>query len=343
MFHYQEKLDSLPRQYPLQVPIHVRIKPTNKCNHRCRYCAYREPDLQLGQDMREADSIPKEKMLEIAHDLVNLGVKAVTYSGGGEPLIYPYLLEASQILHDGGVKLATLTNGSALHGERAEFFAHNATWLRVSMDGWDDDSYRQYRGVSNKEFTKIMNNLENFSKIGGKCVLSISYIVDNMNWQHIPEMLRKYKNVGIASVKISACIISNDAKINNDYHKPHFAKVEKIIEQCTAELADENFEIVNAWHTLDNRFKKTYSWCPFSQMLFVIGADQRIYPCQDKAYNNQAILGDLHEQSLAQFIQNGKENFFKLNPSLDCNHHCVANQKNNFLQEYLGVTHEQFV
>ncbi len=324
MFHFQEKLDSLPQEFPLQAPIHVRIKPTNRCNHRCRYCAYREPDLQLGQDMREADSIPRAKMLEIAYDLVDLGVKAVTYSGGGEPLIYPHLLDASRILRDGGVQLATLTNGAALNGERAEFFAHNATWIRVSMDGWDDDSYCQYRGVTGSEYTKIMQNLENFSRIGGPCVL---------------DMLQRYKNIGVSSVKVSACIISNDSKVNNDYHKSHFAKVEKIIEDCMEELADSNFEIVNAWHTLDDRFSKAYSWCPFSQLLFVIGADQRVYPCQDKAYNDDAILGDLHNQTFARFIETGKQSFFKINPAMDCAHHCVANEKNKFLLDYLNVNH----
>ncbi len=343
MFHFQERLDSLPKELPLQPPIYVRIKPTNRCNHRCRYCAYREPDLQLGQDMQEADSIPRGKMLEIAHDLVDLGVKAVAYSGGGEPFVYPHLLEASRILHDGGVQLAALTNGATLSGEKADFFAHNATWLRVSMDGWDDESYRQYRGLKSDEYTKIMQNLENFSKIGGSCVLGISYIVDAMNWQHIPEMLRRYKDIGIASVKVSACIVSNNAKENNNYHKPHFVKVENIIKKSTAELADENFEIVNAWHTLSDRFPKKYTWCPFSQLHFVIGADQKVYPCHDKAYNDNAILGDLRHQSFAHFIETGKQSFFKINPSRNCQHHCSANDKNKFLLDYLKHEHKVFV
>ena len=44
-------------------PVHVRIKPTNMCNHDCWYCAYRVSNLRLGEDMREADSIPPAKMI----------------------------------------------------------------------------------------------------------------------------------------------------------------------------------------------------------------------------------------------------------------------------------------
>ncbi len=340
MFHFQEKLDSLPYKENMRAPIHVRIKPTNLCNHRCRYCAYRAPDLQLGQDMREQDSIPKDKMLEIVKDMLAMGVKAVTFSGGGEPLLYPYIVETANLLHDGGIAISSLSNGALLVREKAEFFAHNGTWLRVSMDGWDNASYSKYRGVKHGEYTKIMNNLESFSALGGKCALGVSYIVDNENWKYVPIMLQRFKDVGVGSVKISACIISNDAQTTNDYHAPHFVQTQKYIEQAKDELADENFEIVDSWHTLDDRFGKQYTWCPFSQVLMVIGADCKVYPCQDKAYNDNAILGDLGKQSFKQFIETGKDNFFKLNPKIHCKHHCVANAKNQMLMEYLNVDNE---
>ena len=86
IFHYQEKLDSLLREINTTLPpLHIRIKPTNVCNHNCWYCAYRASDLQLGQDMNVCDAIPEVKMLEIVDDIVGMGVQAVTFSGGGEP------------------------------------------------------------------------------------------------------------------------------------------------------------------------------------------------------------------------------------------------------------------
>ena len=40
--------------------------------------------MQLGEDMDQKDLIPEDKMMEIVEDLVNMGVKTVTFSGGGE-------------------------------------------------------------------------------------------------------------------------------------------------------------------------------------------------------------------------------------------------------------------
>ena len=83
-------------------PVHVRIKPINRCNHNCWYCAYRFDDLKLGEDMVESDVLPKDKMFEIVDDLIDMDVKAVTFSGGGEPLIYKPLPDVVEKLAAGG-------------------------------------------------------------------------------------------------------------------------------------------------------------------------------------------------------------------------------------------------
>ncbi|MEK6913861.1 MAG: radical SAM protein, partial [Nanoarchaeota archaeon] len=55
---HSDKLKSL-KEEKITAPIYVRIKPTNKCNHRCFYCAY---DPQFGYILSErfnrADEIP---------------------------------------------------------------------------------------------------------------------------------------------------------------------------------------------------------------------------------------------------------------------------------------------
>ena len=136
VLHFKEKIDSLPREVEkILPPIHVRMKPTNICNHRCRYCAYRADDLQLGRDMKTTDTIPEKKMFEILEDLEEMGVEAVTFSGGGEPFCYPHLKETVKRLSETKIRFAALTNGSKLEGEIAELFAHFGTWIRISIDG----------------------------------------------------------------------------------------------------------------------------------------------------------------------------------------------------------------
>ena len=95
VFHFKEKVESLPISMDkIMPPVHIRIKPTNVCNHNRWYCAYKADNLQLGKDMVLKDYIPREKMMEILDDISEMNVKSVTFSGGGEPFCYPYLLES---------------------------------------------------------------------------------------------------------------------------------------------------------------------------------------------------------------------------------------------------------
>ena len=347
IFHFKEKVDSLPKSVEkILSPIHIRIKPTNACNHNCHYCAYRNEGLQLGKDMVIRDYIPKEKMLEIIDDLIEMEVKAVTFSGGGEPFCYPYLLETVKRLSQTKIKFASLTNGGLMKGEVAKLFALYGTWVRISIDGWDDESYSKYREVPSGEFSKVLQNIRNFKAFGGKCYLGASIIVDKKNAEHIYELINQLKSAGVDSVKVAPCILSNNGRENNEYHSSIFNTVQEQISRAKRDLEKNRFEIYNSYHTQLESFKKDYNWCPYLQILPVIGADLNIYPCQDKAYNiEEGLIGSIKNKRFKEFWFSDKNIFFKINPAIVCNHHCVADMKNKTIFDYLDVDqgHIEFV
>jgi MoaA/NifB/PqqE/SkfB family radical SAM enzyme len=337
IFHFREKLDSLRRESDLVLPpLHVRIKPTNACNHNCWYCAYRAENLQLGQDMNPQDSIPREKMLELVDDLAEMGVRAVTFSGGGDPFCYPHLPEAAERLAEKGVRFAALTNGSRLNGRLAEVFASNATWLRVSMDGWDDASYVAYRGCPSGEYGRILANMEAFKRVGGPCNLGVCIVVDKRNHNHIFDLIGRLKDVGVDSVKVAPCIVSNSNSDNNCYHQPLFSVVKEQTARAIATFAVQGFEIFDSYHTQLESFVKGYHWCPYLQITPVIGADLQVYACHDKAYNKASgVLGSICGTRFKDFWLEGREKFFNISPSADCSHHCVVDASNRQILEYL--------
>ncbi len=347
IFHHKEKIDSLEgADGAILPPVHIRIKPTNICNHRCRYCAYRSEDLQLGRDMGARDVIPRDKMLEIVDDLEEMGVEAVTFSGGGEPFCYPHLLETVKRLSGTPIRFASLTNGSGLKGEVAEIFASRGTWIRVSIDGWDGPSYAAYRGVGDGEFAKVMGNMESFKKLGGGCLAGASIIVDRDNADHLYDLIGTLQGAGFDSVKVSPTIVHNEGRENNRYHEPFFQKVKSQVGRAEDDFAGDGFEIYDSYHLLEEKFAKAYGWCPYLQILPVIGADMNVYSCQDKAYNlSSGCLGSIAEQRFREFWFEDKRRFFRIDPSRECDHHCVANSKNKMILEYLNADagHRMFV
>ncbi len=343
IFHFKDKLDSLPAATgKVESPLHVRLKPTNICNHHCRYCAYSGKTLnKFGKNDIERTFIPWEKMLQLVDDFIDMKVKAVTFSGGGEPFLYPYFLPLIKKMADSSIKFASLTNGSLLKGEVAELFARYATWVRISLDGWDGKSYAKYRRVPENAFEELIENISFFKKMGGRCYLGVSYIIDEENVTHVYDVLTLLKEIGVNSVKLSACLVSDKARENNKYHGDFFNTVADQVENAISDLQDSSFEIFNAYEAMNEKFETNYEWCPYQQILTVIGADLRVYSCPDKAYNQQeGLLGSLKNRSFKDFWFDGKDKFFKLNPQKHCSHHCETTHKNKLIFEYLDADKE---
>lgn len=339
VLHHKEKLDSFD-DGQITAPIHVRIKPTNVCNHNCSYCSYQNSYGQLGKDMQREDRIPREKMDEIIKDCAQMGVKAITFSGGGEPLLYPGLINVLADCHNQGISTAILTNGVLLRDALLLVAMDTCSWIRISMDGWDRESYANYRKCNPDDFDHLIKNIGIAAKVTSKCVLGVNIIVDKENAGHIYDMVKMVHDLGIQSIKISPCIMSNEGKANNDIHY----RLRPMVQAQLARIKEEGIQVYDSFHQQLGSFKKDYGWCPYVQILPIIGADQNVYACHDKAYNKDTgLLGSIRDQGFKEFWFDGKDKFYKINPAKDCNHHCITDQTNKMLFEYILVGHKEFV
>ncbi len=342
IFHFEDKLRAL-REDRLTPPVHIRLKPENRCNHDCWWCCYRTSSLLMNQKMDERDRIPREKMREVAEDIVAMGVRAVTFSGGGEPLIYPWFTETTQTLLDGGVKVAVLTNGSPLSGEAARLLAERASWVRVSMDGLDGPSYERSRRVSAREADRIWANLEAFAGMPGrKCVLGVNYVVTRENHDDTVPFLRRMKELGVDHVKVCEAVVGVTFEENRAYVAGFIGPLREAVREAALELDDERFRVFDKLIDPDDdnearSYSKDYRRCVFAECLTVIAADLNVYTCQDKAYTEAGLLGSLEETSFRELwaAEETRARLRAVDPSCDCRHHCVAHDKNMLLLDYL--------
>lgn len=114
-------------------PLHVQLSPTNACNQQCSWCSCRDrnQDLEMGLD----------EVSHVADVLKSLGTRAVTLSGGGEPLMHMHLWDLCHELTRRGFALGLTTNGLLIDAAEINKF-RIFEWVRVSLSDyrtWDDN------------------------------------------------------------------------------------------------------------------------------------------------------------------------------------------------------------
>ncbi len=341
VFRHHEKLESI-RNKVVTPPLYIRIKPINICNHHCYYCSYEDANLGLRSTFKEKDKLPQEMMLGIIRDLADMKVKAVTFSGGGEPLLYAHIVEAMTKLLEHGINISIITNGQLLCNERAQVL-RNAKWVRVSMDSCHAEKYAKIRSIPEKAFYIVAENIKNFSQIKSpQCELGMNFVVNSENADEVYEMAKFAKGLGVDHIKMSA-VITKDLE---SLHEPFRYSVVDQIHRAQKDFNDDKFQVVNKYEfdfELNAQFSRSYSRCPIQQSITVIGADGRVYLCHDKAYVPGGDIGSLHEMSFKDiwFSEKTRQRFHNFDAKKECNHHCVYDQRNILINSYLDLDEDQ--
>lgn len=351
--HFPGKLRSFV-EGRIAAPIYVRIKPHLACAHGCGWCVYstgfRTHDVPghlvsgMHADMtNEHASIAPEKMYEVLEDLRDMGVKAVTYSGGGEPLQHPQIVGFAQRTLDYGIDLSLISNGQMLRKARAEVFGHSR-WTRVSMDYQNAEQMAASRNVAPASFGVVMRNIEEFAKSkDAACTLGVNYIVTHENYRNLAEFARTLRNIGVNDLRVSPVW-------RTDFHEYHGVICDDVGDEISAAagLSDENFHVYSSYDIDSPSYgnDRPSTKCFFMQMVPVVGADCKIWACHHKAFDNTGLIGSIEHQRFRDlwFSDEAKAVFDGLNPQVVCaGHQCANDGKNRAIMEYLSTEGDNFV
>ncbi len=338
IFDHIDRLNLAVKEKERVAPIYIRIKPTNYCNHKCYYCSYADSALGLRDSVVKQDQISWEKMQEIISDMKEMGVKAVTFSGGGEPLVYPYIVEAMRGILDAGIDLSVITNGQLLKDERAEVLS-NAKWVRISFDAANAETYAKTRQIPVSAFSEVCENIKKFSKIkSDHCELGVNFVINHENAGQVYDMAELVKQLGVNHIKYTA-------RITKDlfaYHDPFKLKAISSIHRAQNELEDERFKVINKYEgDFESAmvFHRCYGKCYINHIFTVIAADSKVYFCHDKAYVSSGVVGDLKNQSFKELWYSDavRERYQNFDPQKECGHHCVYDDRNELLDTFYSL------
>jgi hypothetical protein len=106
------------------VPIHLQFNPTNRCNGKCSWCSCYRVDRALEMSIGEVE--------DVLRYFRNLGTRAITITGGGEPIIHADFPEILSLCKTLGIKVGLVTNGLTWKISPVPKEGRAIVWIRVS-------------------------------------------------------------------------------------------------------------------------------------------------------------------------------------------------------------------
>lgn len=136
----------------LDAPLVVELDPTTYCDASC-------PECVSGRLLNQG-GFTTERLLDLAAEMVDIGVRAVVLIGGGEPLLHPGTRRLLRLLGEAGLAIGVTTNGTQIHRCLDELAAH-ADWIRVSVDAGCEETYEVFRPHRSGRnlFPQIIDNM----------------------------------------------------------------------------------------------------------------------------------------------------------------------------------------
>ncbi len=178
-------------------PISVEMDVNNRCSHGCRFCSFGTVETQ-GYRQQNWVEFPVARLLPLLDELRELGVKSLTFTGGGEPLEHSkigLILEHATSL---GFEWGVVTNGNGLRGRAQRAIAAHATFCRVSLDAGTSDTHQHTHRVATPQFHQILDNLRHTRAVAGDrdLTLGASFCVMRSNWKELYQAAQLVKEHG---------------------------------------------------------------------------------------------------------------------------------------------------
>jgi len=135
----------------------VYIEPTSRCNLRCRTCIrnnWADPEAHMKMSTFE-------RIMESASALPEL--KRIVFTGFGEPLVHPQLLQMIALARERGLAVSVGSNGVLLNQATAEELVRlGVDRLVISVDGVRPETYAGVRGA---QLSRVLDNIRSLNEI----------------------------------------------------------------------------------------------------------------------------------------------------------------------------------
>lgn len=283
-------------------PIKIEIHPTNRCNANCKFCAYSNRNKH-----EEIDLIHMNKLVD---EIIQLEVKAVEFSGGGEPLLYPNIDYIIERLIDAQVDIGIVTNFLNINDE-LEQVLNKVKWIRISLVATNSKDYNKLTGNPEEFFFSMCENIKRITKNKSKDLyIGASFMIKeySISNDYILSLLDLAQDLGLDQVFLK--VLYNDfiPEINTDVIKNRI-DIDFCEEQAKKRLINTNLRKLVSFENSNFKTKPSNESCTHieNNYYLLINAKGDCYGCFGQFVDKLPPYGNLVEKSLKSMLSESKD------------------------------------
>lgn len=293
-------------------PITADIFLNSACNNKCPYCTYAR------YKQRSSSYMTFESFKDNITILLANGVKGVILTGGGEPTISPDFDKITDYLEQNSIPYGINTNFNV-------FKAIKPNYLKISLDGYDRESYQKARGVD--KYDTVIENIERyllFKKVNGnKTSVGIQTVATNV--EDVVRFYEAHKWLNVDYFNIRPMESTCGEYYQDEGHNFRRTGILEYLQDIHER--DSRVCINYKWYEVKTQFDKCYA--NFSQI--AINENSEVMYCCHKPYE---IIGKLTDIDIWE-----KRERFQTNMQM-CDVPCRLTAPNNFIQSLQDVPHD---
>ncbi|MAH49185.1 hypothetical protein CMI37_25395 [Candidatus Pacearchaeota archaeon] len=289
-------------------PVLVEIDPSNTCNHACYFCISSYIHLPESKDLETFDRsvMPRDILMSACEDFVDMNVRAVNWTGGGEPTINRHIKEAITFLGRHKMKMGMFTNGTLLDKwDLFDTLVDNMTWVRFSVDSGTKETYESIRRPKkNTGWDKMISNLkkliETNNRKGKKIDIGVGFVITPDTYKEIVDYAKNFKDLGLDYCQFKPEIVNREREGGQQRSVDFWNnEVEPLLREAKNILGDL-FQI-NGYKLTDleqdpTLYGRTYKKCLGSQISPCVGADGHVYVCTNHRGYKRYSYGSLYKK-----------------------------------------------
>ena len=179
------------------IPVHIQLIPTNACNLSCDFCSCSDRD--------KSKKLSLDQMIKVIDTVADRGTKAMTITGGGEPLMHSKVNGVIKYAGSKGIQSGLVTNGILLN----RLDKHDSlTWCRISSSDDRTPAYDTIASAVNKNtqtdfaFSHVITEHPNYETIRNLINFAnhfdfshVRLVSDLLNLDKVPSMEEVKKNL----------------------------------------------------------------------------------------------------------------------------------------------------